>query len=82
LDVGYWWPTMYMDVHDYYRSCQRIRGLAIQSFAKLVTNLLEEPFMKRGFDFVGPIKPIGIYTRKIYMFVAKTMLLSGWKQKH
>jgi hypothetical protein len=21
LDVGYWWPTMYRDVHDYCRSC-------------------------------------------------------------
>jgi hypothetical protein len=20
LDVGYWWPTMYKDVHDYCRS--------------------------------------------------------------
>jgi hypothetical protein len=26
LDIGYWWPTMYKDVHDYYKSydaCQR-----------------------------------------------------------
>jgi hypothetical protein len=53
LDVGYWWPTMYRDVHDYYRSydaCQRTRGLATQSLIKLVTSLLEEPFMKWGFD--------------------------------
>jgi hypothetical protein len=21
LDAGYWWPTMYKDVHDYFRSC-------------------------------------------------------------
>ncbi len=21
LDVGYWWPTMYRDVHDYCKSC-------------------------------------------------------------
>jgi len=21
LDVGYWWPTMYRDVHDYCRTC-------------------------------------------------------------
>jgi len=31
LDVGYWWPTMYRDVHDYCKSCdacQRIGGLA------------------------------------------------------
>jgi hypothetical protein len=60
LDVGYWWPTMYKDVHDYYRSydaCQRTRGLTIQSLAKLVTSLLEKPFMKWGLDFVGTIKP-------------------------
>jgi hypothetical protein len=40
---------MYKDVHDYYRSydaCQRTRGLATQSLAKLVTSLQEEPLMK------------------------------------
>jgi len=21
LDAGYWWPTMYKDVHDYCKSC-------------------------------------------------------------
>ncbi len=50
---------MYKDVHEYYRSCdacQRTRGLVIQSLAKLVTSLPEEPFMKWGLDFVGPIK--------------------------
>ncbi len=44
FDVGYWWPIMYKDVHDYYRSCdarQRTKGLATQSLAKLVTSLLE-----------------------------------------
>jgi hypothetical protein len=51
LDVGYWWPTMYKDVHDYYRSCnacQKIGGLVIQSLAKLIISFLEEPFMKWG----------------------------------
>jgi hypothetical protein len=43
LDARYWWPTMYTYMHDYCKSCdacQKIRGLAIQSFAKLVTSLL------------------------------------------
>ncbi len=60
LDVRYWWPTLYRDVHDYYRSCdayQRIGGVVTQSFTKLVTRLPEKPFMKWGFDFMGPIKP-------------------------
>jgi hypothetical protein len=49
LDVRCWWPTKYKDVHDYcksYDACQRTRGLSIQSLAKLVTSLLDEPFMK------------------------------------
>jgi hypothetical protein len=32
------------------------KRLATQSLAKLVASLLEEPFMKWGLGFVGPIK--------------------------
>jgi hypothetical protein len=64
---------MYRDVHDYCKSCdscQRTRGLETQSLAKLVTSLLEKPFMKWRFDFVGPIKPTRIYTWNKYFLVA------------
>jgi hypothetical protein len=53
LDARFWWPTMYGDVIDTYRSCdacQCIGGLAIRSLAKLVTILPKQPFMKWGLD--------------------------------
>jgi hypothetical protein len=65
LDVGCWWPTLFHDVIKYCRSydaCQRVGGLAIQRLAKLVIILLEEPFMKWGFNFVVLIKHVGRFT--------------------
>jgi hypothetical protein len=56
---------MYRDVHDYCKSCdacKKTRGLATQSFAKLIISFPKEPFMIWGLDFVGLIKPTRRYT--------------------
>jgi hypothetical protein len=73
LDVRYWWPTLFKDTHDFYKSCdscQKIGGLKTKSLAKLVTTFLEEPFMKWGLYFIGPIKLTKRLTRKKYILVA------------
>jgi hypothetical protein len=56
---------------------QRIRGLTIQSLAKLVISLLEKPYMKWGIDFVGPINLAARYIGNTHIFVT-TYYATKW----
>jgi hypothetical protein len=49
---------------------QRARGLTTKSLVKLIISLPEEPFMKWGLYFVGPIKPARQFTGNKYILMA------------
>jgi hypothetical protein len=75
---------MYKDVHDYYRSCdacQRTKGLATQSLAKLIISLPKEPCMRWGLDFMGSIKRAEKYTMNKYILVAIDYVIKWVKTK-
>ncbi len=80
LDVGYWWPILFKDTHDFcksYDSCQKIGRLKTKSLVKLVTTLPKEPFMKWGLYFIGPIKLVERSIRNKHILVAIDYITNG-----
>ena len=81
LMLGIWWPTLFHDAIEYFKSCDEC-----QRFKKLIRfdNLLMQPLMgarafsKWGIDFVGPLPPAQ-GTRCQYLIVA-TDYLTKWAE--
>ncbi len=68
----YWWPTLFKDTHEFYRSydsCQKIGGLKTKKYGQVGNNTSKGTFMKWGLDLIYPIKLAGRLTRNIYILV-------------
>jgi hypothetical protein len=53
-----------------------------ENLAKLVTTLLEEPFLKWGLHFIGLIKPTSRFLSNWYILITTDMQESGWKPQY
>jgi hypothetical protein len=69
----YWWLTIHNDVLHFCKSrdnCQKMGNLTRTSMAKLITILLENPFMKWGLNFISPIQFTKWHIGNKYILVA------------
>jgi hypothetical protein len=59
LSVGYYWPTIFLDVHKMVRGCQQCQlftGKKKLATSSLQLVVVEAPFQQWGFDFIGQFK--------------------------
>jgi len=60
LQVGFYWPTLFGGTYKFVRNCQKCQLFAEKKRLApmpLIPVFIEEPFKKRGLDFVGEINP-------------------------
>jgi hypothetical protein len=58
MRVGYYWPTLFADVHAYVRACepcQRFEGKQKLPALPLDPVIVEAPFQQWGLDFIGQL---------------------------
>lgn len=72
MNAGYWWPTMFKDVHDYIHWCeyyQRTERRTPTTRWPLVPIMPLAPFKKWRIDFVEPIQRATKHTQRRYILV-------------
>eukprot|EP00253_Pinus_taeda_P009085 PITA_09085 len=60
IHVGYYWPTLFRDAHEYVRKCQNCQtssGRQKKSAFPLQPVNIEQPFEQWGLDIIGEITP-------------------------
>lgn len=65
LRAGYYWPTLFKDVHHHVRTCHTCQTAATREryVALPLQSVIEvRPFAQWGIDFIGPINPLSSST--------------------
>ena len=60
LHVGYYWPTLFKDAHEYARKCkvcQTTSGSERKATFPLQPVKIQQPFEQWGLDIIGEITP-------------------------
>lgn len=81
LCVGYYWPTLFQDVHEYVKrcdACQRNARNDLQMELPLQISLQLVPFEQWGIDFVGELHPHS--SRGITYIIVVTEYLTKWAE--
>jgi hypothetical protein len=80
LQCGFYWPTIFQDVHSYCVSCERCQKLGSisrRNMMPLNPILIVKIFDVWGIDFMGPFPKSFGY---LYILVAVDLCPNGWRR--